>query len=82
MNSDSIESKVKLMKLFEQNGYLISEDSETEQLELDSLQFISILCDVENEFEISIPDDFFSGEGLSTFVDFYDLIKNLKEGNR
>lgn len=75
MNADI---KIKLAKIFEQNGYSIFEGSETEQLELDSLQFISILCDIENEFYISIPDNYLSGEGLSTFQDFFELVINLQ----
>lgn len=69
----------KLMNIFKENGYLVDAENECVQLELDSLQFISILCDIENDFDISIPDEYLSGNGLNTFWDFLEVVRNIVE---
>ena len=66
--NDKIQEK--LMNIFKENGYLVDAENEYDQLELDSLQFISILCDIENDFDISIPEEYLSGKDLNTFSDF------------
>lgn len=75
------EIRMLLMDVFKQNGYSIADENDSAQLELDSLQFISILCDVENEFGISIPDEYMTGENLSTFCDFVKLVTELAKEN-
>ncbi len=72
--------EVQMKLIFAQNGYEIEQGSEMEQLALDSLQFLSILCDLENEFGVSIPDEYLSGEGINTFADIVELIGRLIEG--
>lgn len=73
--NDKIQEK--LMNIFKENGYLVDAENEYDQLELDSLQFISILCDIENDFDISIPEEYLSGKDLNTFSDFLELIRNV-----
>ena len=73
------EIRMLLMDVFKQNGYSIADENDSAQLELDSLQFISILCDV--EFGISIPDEYMTGENLSTFCDFVKLVTELAKEN-
>lgn len=67
----------RLKEIFEENGYLINYGEENEQLELDSLQFISIICDIENELSVSVPDEFLSGEQINTYLDILKMIENL-----
>ena len=71
----------RLKEIFQKNGYSINCGEENEQLELDSLQFISIMCDIENEFSLSVPDDFLSGKNMDTYSDILTMTeKLLKEG--
>lgn len=67
----------RLKKIFGENGYSVNCGEENEQLELDSLQFISIICDIENEFSISVPDEFLSGENIDTYLDILTMTENL-----
>ena len=69
----------RLKTIFKHNGYSVENGEEFAQLQLDSLQFISIMCDIENEFDISIPDEFLSGENLDTYTDIFEMVRKLCE---
>ncbi len=75
--SKSIDQRIKI--IFKHNGYAIEDGEESVQLQLDSLQFISIMCDIENEFDISIPDEVLSGENLGTYTDIFEMVSKLCE---
>lgn len=53
--------------------------SEEENLNLDSLHFISLLCELEEAFGIEIPADIMASNNLHTFGDFCAMILKLKE---
>lgn len=66
-----------LVKILESNGYMLQDsDSQKNLIELDSLQYISFIADVEEAFEIIIPDDFLLQAGSLSIADFYNLITN------
>lgn len=66
-----------LVKILESNGYMLQDsDSQKNLIELDSLQYISFIADVEETFEIIIPDDFLLQAGSLSIADFYNLITN------
>ena len=67
---NDFESEIK--RIFFENGYEI--EDRTALLELDSLQFISIICDLEDFFKISVADDLLVGDRLSTFNDFCEMV--------
>lgn len=69
----------RLKTIFGNNGYPIDDGEEDIQLQLDSLQFISIMCDIENEFEVAVPDELLTGEGLDTFRDILNAVQVLCE---
>lgn len=69
----------KLRTIFAQNGYQVNSGDEDERLELDSLQFISIICDIENVFEITMPDHYLSGEDIDTFTDVLSIVEKLSK---
>lgn len=71
----------KLREIFADNGYFVYEGEEETQLQLDSLQFISIICDIENEFDLSVPEEVLSGEGLNNFYDFVVMVQKIMGGN-
>lgn len=72
-----------LKTLFENVGVNIFEEhiSQGEQLGIDSLQFVTVICDIENTFKIIVPDEYLSFEKLRTFNDYLDMIKVLIEEN-
>lgn len=42
---------------------------------MDSLQFVSLICDIENEFDIFIPDDFLIQNNFESLDDFVEQIE-------
>lgn len=76
MDNNKIEEMLK--QVFLNNGIEISLGEEDEDLELDSLQTIALYVDIENTFEIEIPDEYLSNENLSSFRNFYELLTILK----
>lgn len=52
------------------NQYGLSVHSEEKNEELDSFAFISMIVEIENEFDISIPDDFLA-------MSFFDVKRLL-----
>lgn len=68
--------KQKLINLMNSCGFNISNENMDENLEYDSLQFISTMVDIENEFNIEIPDEFMLSFGLDTANDFLNMILN------
>ncbi len=76
MDNNKIEEMLK--QVFLNNGIEISLGEEDEDLELDSLQTIALYVDIENTFEIEIPDEYLSNENLLSFRNFYELLTILK----
>lgn len=76
MDNNKIEEMLK--QVFLNNGIEISLGEEDEDLELDSLQTIALYVDIENTFEIEIPDEYLSDENLLSFRNFYELLTILK----
>ena len=68
----------KLKQVFNDTGIFF--DDEEEDLELDSLHFISILCEIENAFDIEIPYEVMTSNELHSFGDFSRLVSKLEEG--
>lgn len=76
MDNKKIEEMLK--QVFLNNGIEISLGEEDEDLELDSLQTIALYVDIENTFEIEIPEEYLSDENLLSFRNFYELLTILK----
>ena len=73
----NINVKKRLEKVFNENGLTIDLDNQSSILELDSLQIISLFVSIEDEFNMEIPDEFFTREVLSSFNDFYEMLLNI-----
>ena len=56
-----------LDKIFKQVGVYLLEDEYDDALELDSLQFISLVVYIEEEFEIVVDDQMITNNALNTF---------------
>lgn len=69
--------KEKLLNIFDENGFLILEGEEDALLDIDSIQFLSVIVQIEGEFSVEIPDEFLISSLLNTFNDFLYLIKSL-----
>lgn len=85
MKKEEIAEKIK--KVFEENGYVIlQEDEEDVDLSLyipDSLTFMQLVIQIEDEFQVEFPDEllvsdlFSSLRGLSDIID--ELVNNKVE---
>lgn len=65
----------KLCDIFKDNGIILFPDEYDEPLTIDSLRFISIIVEIEEKFELIIPDEFFMLESRLTF----NLVKSIVE---
>lgn len=54
----------------------LNDDSNLEELGLDSLDFVEVTMDCEREFNIDISDE--SIEDCKSFIDFCNVVDNLK----
>lgn len=75
--TEGLDIKNQVKTTFNNTGiFFVNED---EDLNMDSLHFISVLCEIEEVFGIEIPADIMTSDNLRTFSDFCNLILNLKE---
>lgn len=64
-----------IVQTLQQNGILVGDDSvndlkqmNTYILKLDSLQFISFICDLEEQFQIEIPEELLYENNIENFL--------------
>lgn len=74
MTDENVVLKVK--EILENNGLIIYENESNVELQYDSLQFISIISELETCFSIVIPDEVMVGEGLETVDDFCNVVES------
>lgn len=69
--------------IFLESGISFDEVNTDDQLEIDSLHSISIICELEDAFDILIPEEYFAENKLTCFSDYVDMIYCLlKEDNQ
>lgn len=72
----------KLKEILRDNGVIFLNEGDDSDLELDSIQFVSVIVEIEETFHITIPDEMLS-EAPKTLKEFSDLINkcllNTKE---
>lgn len=68
--------KERLNTVFSDLGLYVDEEEYDEELGLDSVTFVSLLIEIEEEFDIDIPDEKLSIEELKTFSDFLRLVSS------
>jgi len=66
--------KDKLKEVFELVGIYLDDNELNKDLELDSLQFVTVVIEIETQFLIRISNDFEDYSDLVTFEDFYKLV--------
>lgn len=64
-------------------GIVLLEDEEEEILEMDSMQFVSVIVQMEDAFDIVIEDEYLSENeitmsGLIDIVNRYNIDRNIK----
>ena len=74
MTSNTIEKK--LLEVMEQNGIYIS-DKWNEELDFDSITFISTIVGIEDIFGIEVPDEMLLLENFKTFNQYVINIKKI-----
>lgn len=66
--------KIRVIDIMEQNGiFYEEEDDEDSAFEMDSLTFMSIIIDIEEAFEIKIPEEVL-GIDYKKYSDFVEKI--------
>lgn len=79
--SDSVDSEIFgiLAKHTELQDDEITPDTRLDSIGVDSLLMVEIIFDLEEHFDISIPDPDFVGEQGSQFKTAADVVKSVKE---
>lgn len=72
---DSIRKRV--IKVLKDNGVSIIPELDDEKILLDSIEFISVIVGLEEEFNIAIPEEFLTFEALQTIEQFVNMISFL-----
>ena len=67
------------MAEIEEDVIINSMDSTLEQLGMDSLVFVQILLEIEDEFDLELDDDFLVMDDVGTINDMIQKILRLKE---
>ena len=70
----------RIIRILEDNGIYVADDWD-EELEFDSITFISTIVCLEEEFNIEIPDDFLLFENFKTFRLYMDNIDKILSAN-
>lgn len=71
LNIDTIQ---KLENIFNDMGIYLNKQDYNEDLDLDSLQFVSLIIAIEREFLIRISDSTLENQQLVNFNDFIEMI--------
>ena len=72
---DSIRKRV--IKVLNDNGVSIIPELDDEKILLDSIEFISVIVGLEEEFNIAIPEEILTFEALQTIEQFVNMISFL-----
>ncbi len=76
--------KKSIIKLLQNNGVLIESNDDNldvNNYSIDSIMFISIIVDIENQFSIAIPDEYLTIELLKSIDGLTNLVIELTNQN-
>ncbi len=71
--------KTVIREVIENRGVVYTEDEAL--LDLDSLQFINVIIELEEELNITIEDDYLSVEKFSSFVSIENTLLEILENS-
>ena len=63
-----------LRQIFLYSGIYLEEDASDDELLVDSIQFISLIVEIEKQFSIKIDEEHFADDTLKSFNDFLNLL--------
>lgn len=69
----------RLLNVFGACGVFVHEDEKDTLLELDSIQYVSILVMIEEEFELIIPEEYMAEFELSSFNEFLRMVCEVQK---
>lgn len=69
--------KERLINCLDNIGLFIEEDDSLKDVVNSSLLFISMIIEIEQEFNVEIPDDYLDMEKLSTLSDLERMVNEL-----
>lgn len=70
----------KLLEIFESEGIYLSSEDLNREISLDSLQFVSIIINIEEKFLIKISEDFYNYDKLKDLKDYKECILSYVNG--
>lgn len=68
---------LKVEKIFEENGVNITDPESLENI--DSIQYVTIIVEIEQLFNITLPDYFLAENALVDFPKLVNIISNILE---
>lgn len=68
---------MEVQKIFKINGIVVFPDEINNPLQIDSLLFVTLLIQLEDHFQITIPDHYLSNSELVSLSDYCELIQLL-----
>lgn len=69
----------KLLQVFALSGIYLDKDEFDSELQLDSIQFISLIIEIEKQFDVSIDEEHFADDTLKSFNDFLNLLYSMEK---
>ncbi len=67
------EIRNRLLNCLDRNGIDFSDETQ----EIDSISFITVIVDIEREFDIEFPDEYLVMDSISSFDKLYEIVSML-----
>lgn len=74
---NEVELRKNVCNALENSGFYINIENGDEELYFDSIQFISAIVEIEQIFQISVPNEYLSAENLNNFNEYCEMISLL-----
>jgi len=71
----------RIITILEHNGLIFDGMSEDSTLVFDSIQFITVIVELEEEFDIEIPDEYLLSEEISCIDSIVNIVNNIMSNN-
>lgn len=67
----------KILQAFDENGIYTDKDDLNAQLDMDSIQYVSLIVSLEDLFDINFPDDYLGDNVATTVNEFLAAVTEL-----
>lgn len=68
-----------MIKVMESDVSMLNECDDLAILEIDSLKYIKLVVEIEDEFDIEIPDEYLDPQSVSSLTDLVELVLKMQE---